>query len=62
MELRCENKKHAEVHGRIVEIRCNSSFCGKRPGVIVLHRFNLETGEVETKRYLDPAAERSDRK
>ena len=59
-ELRCKGNK---LHGLIVtptatgiiEFRCNSRFCGKGPGVIVLHRFNLDTGDFETRRYSDPA-------
>jgi hypothetical protein len=58
-ELRCKGNK---LHGLVVtpatgviEFRCSSRFCGKEPGVVVLHRFDLETGELETRRYSDPA-------
>jgi hypothetical protein len=59
-ELRCKgNKLHglvvSEFAEGMIEFRCNSRFCGKEPGVIVLHRFDLGTGDVETRRYSDPA-------
>lgn len=59
-ELRCPgNKLHGMVeddpkpHG-IVEFRCDSKFCGKVPGNVVLHRFDLSTTEISTRRYLEP--------
>lgn len=59
-ELRCEgNKLHGMVEedpkpAGIVEFRCDSKFCGKRAGVVVLHRFDLSTLEIFTRRYLEP--------
>ena len=57
MELRCQHKMHGVViqpGDAVVEIKCYSKFCGHRPGVIVLHRFDCTTGElVETKKYKD---------
>lgn len=50
MELRCDNKLHGIVDGDIVEVRCDSRWCGKRPDNVVIHRFNTKTGEVETTR------------
>lgn len=38
----------------VIEFRCRSQFCGKRAGVVVLHRFDLSTGECVTHRYLEP--------
>lgn len=36
----------------VIEVRCHSRYCGKRAGVVILHRFNLETGKlIETKEY-----------
>lgn len=61
-ELRCSgNKVHGilveeeaeEPHG-ILEVRCDSKFCGKAPGVVVLHRFDLSDGTVHTRRYSEP--------
>lgn len=55
MELRCHNKMHGRLtDSGLLEVMCGSKFCGKVPGVVILHRFNLETGElVETLRYKD---------
>lgn len=54
-ELRCDSKKHGEVvDDHIVEVKCDSRFCGAKPGVIVLHRFDLATGKlVDTNRFKD---------
>jgi len=48
MELRCESKKHGELiePGQTIEIKCDSRFCGARPGVIVLHKFDVTSGEL----------------
>lgn len=61
-ELRCEgNILHALVDDEgdkpagVIEVRCRSKFCGKDVGVVVLHRFDLGTGEVTTRRYQDPS-------
>lgn len=52
-ELRCDSKKHGEIiDDHIVEIKCNSKFCGAEPGIVVLHQFNAVTGElIQTKSY-----------
>jgi hypothetical protein len=54
-ELRCGSKKFGEVvDGHTVEVKCDSRFCGAKPGVIVLHKFDLSTGLlVETTRFKD---------
>lgn len=49
MELRCESKKHGEViipGTGVLEISCDSRFCGKRAGVIVLHKFDISSGQL----------------
>lgn len=38
----------------IIEFRCKSKFCGRTAGVVVLHRFDLSTGELHTRQYLEP--------
>ena len=39
----------------LLEVSCDSRFCGKRPGVVVLHRFKPETWElVETLTFKAP--------
>lgn len=55
MDLRCENKKHAEFGDGIISIKCSSRFCGAGSGVVVIHRWNALTGEqLETYRFRDP--------
>jgi hypothetical protein len=40
--------------GGIVELKCNSRFCGARSGVVVLHQFSTGDGVlVDTKKYKD---------
>jgi hypothetical protein len=39
----------ATNEGRI-EVACPSRWCGKRPGVLVLHVFSTRTGELLTTR------------
>lgn len=60
MELRCERGLLQGIvlpDGRL-EVKCRSRYCGSGRGVVVLHRFDLTTGQVvETKRYRDPASE-----
>lgn len=54
MELRCDAKLHGNLENGKLEVKCDSRFCGHRPGVVVLHTFNLETGEMTTKQYKNP--------
>lgn len=57
MELRCTNKLHGILRDAdVVEMKCDSKFCGHRPGsVVVIHRFNVHTGElVETLKFRNP--------
>lgn len=62
-EMRCDHKLHGVlIESGIVEFKCNSAFCGAEPGVVVLHRFSAETGNlIETKKYKDPTVRRSTR-
>lgn len=56
-ELRCKSKKHGVLieearEGGLLEVKCDSRFCGARSGAIVLHRFDLVTGAlVDTHQY-----------
>lgn len=55
MDLRCEAKKHGELDGGYVEIKCSSRFCGAGPGVVVIHRFDTSNGELrDTLQFKDP--------
>lgn len=54
-ELRCESKMHGIlIRDGVLEVKCNSGFCGSKPGVVVLHRFSMDNGElVETVKFKD---------
>ena len=56
MELRCPSKLHGILlEGGVIEVKCDSKFCGHEPGVVVLHRFNAQTGELmETLNFKNP--------
>jgi hypothetical protein len=54
MEMRCGHKLHGVISGDYLEVKCSSSFCGAKPGVVVIHRFNSKSGDlVDTKQYRD---------
>lgn len=59
MELRCQNRNLFGVvdDGQgTLEVACSNRLCGKEPGVVVRHRFDLSTGKVlKTMRFQDPA-------
>lgn len=61
MELRCASGiLHGIISDGFIEHTCKSRRCGKKPGVVVLHRFSVETGElVETLRFKDPIRKES---
>lgn len=57
MELRCGAKLHGTVEGGqgVLEVRCDSRWCGYQPGVVVMHKFDLSSGELtETTLYKAP--------
>lgn len=62
IELRCPgNKLHAMVIDDpdikaqgVIEVRCGSRWCKQDDNVVVLHRFDLGTGEITTRRYSEP--------
>lgn len=55
-DIRCNSKKHAElINPQIIEVKCNSRFCGAEPGIVVIHQFNTTTGAlVSTNTYKNP--------
>lgn len=57
MDLRCDNKiLHGILEGGSLEVKCRSSRCGARKGVVVIHCFDVESGALlETKVFKDPA-------
>ena len=61
MQLRCRSKLQGIIKEypngkKLLEVRCKDKWCAERgAGVVVLHYFNVETGELDhTKRYRDP--------
>lgn len=59
MDLRCGNSiLFGVVDGPVLEVKCRSSRCGAGPGVVVLHRFSLPTGDlIDTQTYKNPKKE-----
>lgn len=57
MEFRCENgiKFGETTEPDTIEVKCRSSYCGHAPGIVVLHRFRVSTGElIGTERFAEP--------
>jgi hypothetical protein len=54
-DIRCRGKLHGIlINEETVEIKCRSAICGARAGVVVLHEFNIHTGDlVQTRRFKD---------
>ncbi len=60
IELRCPGRMAARLvdfQGRkALEVKCNSRICRAGPGVVVLHRFDPDTGDLlDTRRYREPS-------
>lgn len=58
-DLRCDSKKLAVLvtpaADGVIEIKCDSRFCGAGRGVVVLHRFSTTDGELlSTTKYQSP--------
>lgn len=55
MDLRCPYKLHGLLHADgVLEVRCKSRKCGAKPGVVVIHRFKIPSGElIDTRRHRD---------
>lgn len=56
-ELRCGGTMHGKMPSpTLLEVPCKRRVCGKEPGVVVLHTFDLTTGNlVGTVRFADPS-------
>ena len=54
-DVRCDNGiLFGRLERGVLEVKCRSQRCGAYPGIVVLHRFDLATGElVATNRYKD---------
>lgn len=55
-ELRCPNRiLFGVLDDRVIEVKCKSNRCGARNGVVILHRFDADSGDfLETKIFQDP--------
>jgi hypothetical protein len=57
IDLRCDGTMHArlDLDRGTLEVKCGRRRCGAAPDVVVLHTFNLNTGEmVDTRRFANP--------
>lgn len=54
MEMRCDFKLHGVLEEDVVRVKCNSSLCGHRAGVVVIHTFSTKDGKlISTDRFKD---------
>jgi len=60
-ELRCGGTMHgilSDDHCHI-EVKCKRRSCGVKRGVVVIHTFDIQSGELlSTKQYSDPASQK----
>ena len=56
-ELRCSGTMHGRMTGEfLLEVKCHRRSCGAKKGVVVLHTFDVVTGELmSTQRYKEPS-------
>jgi hypothetical protein len=56
MDLHCGHIKFAElIEPGIIEVKCRSNLCGAGKGVVVLHQFDADTGDmISTRRFKEP--------
>lgn len=60
-ELRCDHIKFGELdtEAETLEVKCRSSLCGAKKGVVVLHEFDVVTGKlVSTSVFAEPTSTR----
>lgn len=57
MEIRCDNGiLFGRLEDGVLEVKCRSRRCGHEAGVVVIHQFDLMTGELKgTLKFKDPA-------
>jgi hypothetical protein len=55
VELRCGKRLHGVLtDDGVLEVSCRSALCGHTDGVLVIHRFDAETGALlDTSMYKD---------
>lgn len=63
VELRCEHKILFGIlytGDRVVDVKCRSARCGARPGTVIIHRFDAQSGDLlRTYQFKDPTREES---
>jgi hypothetical protein len=61
-ELRCGGTMHAKLlEDNLLEVKCGRRSCGARRGVVILHTFDLTTGQMTgTAKFAEPPKERND--
>lgn len=61
-EVRCDNGiLFGTIEDRVLEVKCRSNRCGHERGVVVIHRFDLETGKLlETRKFKSPNSTREE--
>lgn len=45
IEIRCGKKLHGIIRDGVLEVQCRSRFCKPRPDAVVMHRWDITTGE-----------------
>lgn len=57
MDLRCSSGiKFAELEGDVLSVKCRSRICGAERGTVVIHEFDIRSGqELRTRIFRDPA-------
>ena len=57
-DVRCGNKKHGELHDGVLEVKCDSKFCGADGNTVVIHRYRLmeddEVYDAGTRKFREP--------
>jgi hypothetical protein len=55
VELRCDKRLHGVLTSDgVLEVACRSALCGHRDGVVVIHRFDVQSGNlIDTVKYKD---------
>lgn len=62
-EIRCPSRIVGVVRDGRLEVKCSSKHCGAGNGTIVIHYFDLLTGELlETRKFQEPARRFSTKK
>ena len=54
-EIRCPSRIVGKIADGRLEVKCRSEGCGARKGIVVMHYFDLLTGDlIETRKFQGP--------